>query len=430
MFKTTPFRVSGVLALALLLPLSAAAQGSGEVRRPYRGLFGGDPNDGTSSSFSVTFSGGYDDNVLPQQGTGIVDPRFQKSGFTAGAGASLTLQHSRDRVGLGLQASTSIRNYDDKGSVMSDQHALFGSANFRPSARLVLSAGGGVSYSPMYSAFLSPTDLPELDATPIMTTNGDYAVSYRPAVATHASAQIGHSFSRRMSLSAGYSLNHVDYVDENTEQRRSRASVAGFYRITRYSSFRVGYAHSEYLLTDTVGTKRSHGFQAGIDYRRPLSLSGKRTTFTVTPGWTLADRAGNLQLHITGSASVDHEMGRTWSARAQYHRGLRFIDGLDSELLADAVSAHVGGFVNRRLQLNFSGQFMLSARSYLGQDYETYVGAARVNYALTHNVAAFANYTYFHYHFGEVVNLPDNMQSRLDRQGVRVGLTFWTSILR
>jgi len=79
MTKHSTFLASTTLLLAVvLLPLGAAAQ-SVEVRRPYRGLFGGDPNDKTASSFSVELMGAYDDNVYGGSGTNPAPTAAQQS---------------------------------------------------------------------------------------------------------------------------------------------------------------------------------------------------------------------------------------------------------------------------------------------------------------------------------------------------------------
>ena len=92
-----------VASLAVLaLPLAAAAQSAAlQNHRPYRALFGGDPNDSQAVNLNVQLDGGYDDNVLARNRTSV-DPRYQKSGYFTGASASVSYQHAGDDVSFGL----------------------------------------------------------------------------------------------------------------------------------------------------------------------------------------------------------------------------------------------------------------------------------------------------------------------------------------
>jgi hypothetical protein len=72
-----------------------------------------------------------------------------------------------------------------------------------------------------------------------------------------------------------------------------------------------------------------HNVQAGINYGRPLSIS-RRTSFSFSTGSAIAvrddlsnpDAAPATTARLTGNASLTHELGRTWTARATYRRGL------------------------------------------------------------------------------------------------------------
>ena len=43
---------------------------------------------------------------------------------------------------------------------------------------------------------------------------------------------------------------------------------------------------------------------------------------------------------------------------------------------------------------------------------------------------AFAHYTFYNYRFDDVLMLPANVAPRNKQQGVRVGITVWTPVLR
>ena len=125
MTKFSTLRASALLLATVLLPLTAAAQGV-EVRRPYRGLFGGDPNDKTASNFSVELMGAYDDNVYGGTGTNPAPTAAQQSGFFTGLSASLTLQRAGEKLSAGLSGTSDVRYYNaDEFTAVSHQLNAF-----------------------------------------------------------------------------------------------------------------------------------------------------------------------------------------------------------------------------------------------------------------------------------------------------------------
>lgn len=431
MLKSTAFHAPVIIA-ALLLPVTCAAQAAqGEVRRPYRALFGGDPNDTTASSFSVNLMGAYDDNVRPTHGV-TADPRFDDSGYLGGASASLILQRSGEKASFSLGASSSFRYYAAQQEFQSAAHGAFAQAGFRPGNRTSVQFRGGFMWAPLYSPLLSSTGFGGDSINPAapLELSGDYASSIRPATFTTGGADASHALTRRASLKAGYSFHRSDYTEEGRSQRSDSVRAGGSYRVTRYSSLQLNYSRTMYRLDTGAPRRDLHDFSGGIDYRRPLSFSGRRTTFTVTPGWALSERRGSLRLHASGSATLEHEIGRTWTAKAVYRRGIRFVDGVDAELLANSATAGVEGLLTRSFSLSLGTQMVVSDKTGGTRDYTAYAGSVRGSYALSRNVSAYAQYIYFSYRFGDGMILPATVGRRLDRQGVRVGISLWTPILR
>ena len=436
MLKLSRFRAPALLAAALLVPAICAAQGTpNDNRRPYRGLFGGNPHDPTTSWLSVSLSGAYDDNVLPQTASGPVDPRFQESGYLGGLSAQLTLQRAGEKGSFALSATSSMRYYPDKGDLTGASHGALAQAGWQAWAKGNLQVSGGFMYSPLYSAMLatpgsttpgSLTD-PNLETPSTVRWSGDYAVAYRPALVSYGSVQLTQAMTRRLSFIGSYAMNFVDFSDDELTQKRDSSHAGIGYRMTRYSTLRLGYSHTGYQLAETGERHIIHDFESGIDYLRPLSISGRRTTFTVTPGWALAERQGRTHFYATGTATLNHEIGRTWAVQANYVRGVRFIDGMTSEMLANQLATQVDGFLGRRFSVQVGGRFDVSDES---SNYKSYAGAARLNYAMSRNLQAFVHYIYYHYRFGPTVEIPDTMSRQLDRQGVRVGITLWAPVLR
>ena len=430
----TTFCASAIL-LALLAPASVAAQGM-EVRRPYRGLFGGDPNDKTASSFSVDAMAAYDDNVYA---VGVSDPstRPQRSGFFTGVSVALTLQRAGEKVSAGVSGTSDLRYYDSDDFTALAHH-LAGFTRYQLTPRTSLRASGGVSYAPLYTPILmmvpigdslSVEGVENLGTPPVGERwSGDYSIVERPSLGYQGAFDVSQSLSSRLSLNGRYAARYIDFVDEDTTQRFDTVGATTSYRMTRYSSFRAGYALNTYRLEDGEPLQRYHDFILGVDYSRPLSLSGRRTKLTVTPGFALFDHSGDLRFSVTGTVALDHEMGRTWTAKALYNRGMRFVEGRGSQLLANTAQGGVQGLLGRRVQLSFEGQWVLSDHEENEPQYQAIAGAARVSYALSRRLSAYAQYIYYNYRYSDVVVFPNGESQRTNRNGIRVGVTVWTPL--
>ena len=438
MKKFSTFRASAALLALVLLPLSAAAQGV-EVRRPYRGLFGGDPNDRTASSFSVELMGAYDDNVYGGTGTQSAPTAAQQSGFFTGLSASLTLQRAGEKLSAGLTGTSDVRYYEaDEFTAVA--HHLSAFTGYRPNQRTSVRLFGGVGYSPLYTPIFLVTPTGE-SVTPDGVTDAggafsgarsssDYAIVERASLSYQGSFDISRSITSRASIGARYTARYTDFTDDDESQRFDTVAVSGSYRLSRYSSFRAGYGLNSYRMDNGVPTQRYHDFDFGIDYNRPLSLSGRRTRFTVTPGFALVNDGSGFQMRLAGSARLDHEIGRTWTARALYSRGVRFVEGADTEVLANTAQAGVQGLLGRRVRLSVEAHMVLSDEDENARDYRATASSARLSYAMSRRLSAYVQYIYYNYRFGEAVVLPLTQSGRTSRQGVRVGITLWTPVLQ
>ena len=423
-------RTPALMAFVLLMPLVSAAQ-TGEVRRPYRGLFGGDPNDATSSSLSVNFDGGYEENVRPTDAGN--NPALQSKTLAGGVSASLALQRAGEKASFGVSGTSSLRYVDAQDEIKSVGHGAQAFSRFAIGQRASLNLVGGFMWAPLYNPLLSGAGFGGEGLAGFSPTRpgADYATTSRPAIFANGAVSMDYAMTRRASIFGSYGLSYEDYTDEDQQQRGDRIRAGAMYRLTKYASLRLSYSRTLHHLDHGGSNGAIDDFGGGIDYRRPFSLSGRRTTFTVVPGMALDRRSGSTRFQMIGSATLDHEIGRTWTARAAYRRGFRFTDGLDAEMLANTGTGYVEGWLSRRVSVLFGGQVILSDKGEKAtNDYEMYSASGRLSYALTRNISTYAQYVYYSYQFGESVVLPASVVRRLDRQGIRVGISFWTPILR
>jgi hypothetical protein len=119
-------------------------------------------------------------------------------------------------------------------------------------------------------------------------------------------------------------------------------------------------------------------------------------------------------------------MGRTWHARAAYHRGLVYLGGVAAPLYNDGATVETGGFLNRRVDVLFSAAYALGSLAGQGGrgQFTSYTGAVNLRIGLTHKTAAFVEGLFYDYAFDQNVLLP-GFPSRFTREGVRTGLTLW-----
>jgi hypothetical protein len=423
-------RIPALMAFVLLMPVVSAAQ-TGEVRRPYRALFGGDPNDATSSSLTINFDGGYEENVRPTDAGN--NPALQANTLVGGVSASLTLQRAGEKASYGLSATSSLRYVEAQDEIKSVGHGAQAFTRLALGQRASVNMVGSFMWAPLYNPLLSGSGFGGEGLAGFSPTRpgADYATTSRPAIFVNGAVYMDYAMSRRATFSAGYSLNYDDYTDEDQQQRGDRLRVGASYRLTKYSSLRFSYNRTMHHLEHGGSNGAIDDFGGGIDYRRPFSISGRRTTFMVTPGMALDRRSGSTRFQAIGSATLAHEIGRTWTAKAAYHRGFRFTDGLDAQMLANTGTAYVEGLVSRRVSVLFGGQVTLSDKAEkAANDYQLYSASGRISYALTRNISTYAQYVYYSYQFGDSVVLPTSVIRRLDRQGIRVGISLWTPILR
>lgn len=415
-------------------PTGAPARSPQENRRPYRALFGGDPNDTTGLNLDVQLSGGYDDNVLATVDPGV-DPRVQQSGFFSNASATLSFQQSGDHISFGLSGTTDLRYYRDVYDNLAVSYGGSGGLSVHPNTKTTITTRGGYFWTPLYGLWMSPAEA--VPATgglaPAMRADSpaDYAVTAKGASMSYFGVEGGQALSRKATLQGGYAIRYVDFETEPRTERHESMSAGLGYRVSQYSTVRASYGQQRYSVNPDLPPQTFATIGLGVDYARTLSLSGRRTSLTVRPATELTTRDGDIQVRLAGTVALNHEMGRTWTARVSYQRGVRFLQGVDQGFFSDVVQFGLGGLVNRRVQMDAGGMYSSGENRVDGkQTYESYSGGVRVSYAMSRHVSVFTQYFYYAYQFDDSVVLLPGTPRTIDRQGVRFGLALWAPLLR
>src|SRR5262249_18341707 len=166
------------------------------------------------------------------------------------------------------------------------------------------------------------------------------------------------------------------------------------------------------------------------DFLKPLSLT-RRTTLTFSVGPSMIEQNNSRQYRVVGDAAISHEMGRTWAARATYHRGVGMVAGLNSAVFSDGFGAALEGLLTRRLDFTAMGSYSTGEFALTGaqNNFDTYQASARLRAALQQSTAVFVEYVAYRYQFDSRFALPSGLPGRLVRQGVRTGLTLWLPVI-
>lgn len=448
--KSAPLLV-GLIA-AVLMPADARAQLIGadspppaSERRPYRGLFGspGDPDAPQSLTLSASLFGAYDDNVtagLNNQQS--LDPRLQRSGeyYAATAGLNYTLSLTGRRASFGLGSGVSASAYRFDGDTRTSPHAhLSANLGYALGNRTRLHVSEQVVYSRYYRFLLFPS-LTGLDDDGALAGDPDLELFERVALRYTTGAGLTHDFGARSSFGVSYGLGYVDYRDAEYPDWTSQSASVNFNRrLTANATLNLGYGYRTARAQEQEDPAREvHNINVGVSYSRALSFS-RRTSFSFSTGsamvvrddLTVPDADPRARFRVIGNATLTHELGRTWTAQAAYARGLVFREGFDDPFLTDAVTASIGGFVSRRLDMSAQARWSFATVDRPGRNgYDSLAVTAGARYALSRFVALFARYVYYQYSFDPDVALDPGLARSLDRQGVRAGITASLPLIR
>jgi hypothetical protein len=459
-----PF-LAAVLAIALT-PVAAWAQQGGtppepapeQERRPFRGIFGSPPdlNANHSLMFNGSLYGAYDDNVLgalTARGRGAEQRRLNGSGGYGGAHAGLNygLRFSGERLSVGLSAGAQLRYiyYDNQSSFLpSYQDHASASTQFSLTRSLTLTAVQTVGFTQNHRFRLFPVEGQEFEEIEIddgsIAPDPDLDLFQMSALRLSSRVTLNQNFGQHTTLSGGYSFRYVNFIeaDEGNEppSRQYRDygnhSVHARFQHSRplsvHATLHLGYGIR--MSDGRAGTgepRAAHHINAGVSYSRALSIS-RRTSLNFSSGSTILSNERlsetnadpRLRFRINGNLSLVHELGRTWTARATYRRGLVFREGFEDPFDTDGASAAIGGLVTRRLAFSANGAWALSTMRRDGQTgHRAFAGSAQLTYALSKYFAAFAQYHYYEFSFGQDIPLDPQFPRALDRQGARAGIT-------
>ena len=400
---------------ALALPLSAAAQGAPVP---------------TSLRLTLSTFGGYDTDVT---GT-ATDADKAPSAPYGGGMVSLNFQKRTEKVAFTTRGSSDYRYYRTDQPVSAVSYTVSSVFAADLTSRLNVSASTNAQYAPRFVFSLLPAagDLGRDSAPPL----SDYGVSMDSTASYIVGATAALRVSRRSTLNLAVSGGEQKLLEDNIDLRTKSYGGGYSYAMTRYARLRVGYTQqdSDYPSFGPFPARRySHrSYDVGVDYSRPLSLS-RRTTISFGSGSSAIDNGIETFYNITGTASLRHQMRRTWEANIVYARGLGVVAGFTEPFFADSVNATVRGNLTDRLALEVTGGFAngnvgLGSRA---EDYASLQANTRLEWVLhRERLGLYGNYYYYAYEFDPTTLLVASIPREMNRHGVRVGLIFRFPLLQ
>lgn len=444
-----PRHVACVVCLLMLLPAGAAAQqpsGNGSTKgasgRAYKGLFGPilDPNAPQTLVLSASVFEGWDENPLSGDTSRPrpVASSLAGSGYYSGADAELQYDHTGDRLEASLSGGAAARYYPELSGTVPMYHDS-AEVSTKLGQRMHVQLQQSFVYTPNFhlNAFPGMDDLDTTSTTLIANSELDQVrrMAYRNAGAV----DVGYDLTQRTSLEFGYAIRYVDFVESAFSDFRDQLAFARYNdQLTAHATLHLGYGYrrAAQLAGGTPPTD-VHNLDIGVDYSRALSLS-RRTTLSFSTGSAIAgtdtglpDSGPRARLHLTGSAQLTHDMGRTWTSEVDYQRAVRFTEGIADPLLVDAGTAMLNGYLSRRTdvtaQLLFAHAGLISA---VHGGYTAGDASAQIRFALSRVFAVYARYGYARFTFSGAPLASLDAVPQFRRNGVRVGLQAAVPLIR
>lgn len=454
--SAAPVVVLTLLGAAVAAPAAAQRVDGADSSRPYRGLFGGATTASQSGPNSLVFSGslfgGYDDDIFAR-GQGPRSGNARIGGEMLGTQLSLNYAHQTPRSTFTIGSGTAARYLPARDEFVPTFYSASVGYHRQLAARTSLALRHGIGYRPFFSivpfaggstlgsSLGDPGEAPAFDEVGGEAPDDFTLATDRQALRQTGSVQLSHRLTPRSGLSAQAGYGFADFRDpalDDVSNTRWRGQANYTYDFTRFMSLRLGYGYQSFARRDGQSAG-NHNINVGILYNQPFVLQRGQTRFSFSTGTSLlarerleSERDGGkrLVLRATGTATLLHVFNPNWQTQATYTRSVGFIDGLGQAVQGDVVLASLGGLLTRRIDMQASVGYTSGAIGLRERNFDTALANARVRLALTDKLALFAQYFYYQYNFDPTIAEQVIVAPELERQGVRVGLTFWLPLVR
>ncbi|MCX6549907.1 MAG: hypothetical protein NTY02_02670, partial [Acidobacteria bacterium] len=408
---------------AVVQPLSQAA-------RPYRGLFGAGsaPQPGgylldlTTSVYQEY--GNIEEPAIPSESVVLAN------GWFLGVRGRLAVEKAGRNTRFRMGGEGAFRYYRDSGQSTSPRvraDVVLDNISGRTKQNL-LHFNGSVAYEPYYILSIFPSPALETGDTAILPTNRDDLLFRRTRYLYDQSFTLEHQVSRRgyLNVFEDGRLTHANTPGLDVGSIRAGARYG--YRMSRYASLRFGYAYrTGYYGVEGVERLEAHDVDLSFDYRKPLTPS-RKTSFGFSVGSSRVTAQPSPEWKVIATANLRHELGAGWFIQSDFARDTQLVEGFAEPFFANTVTASVGGFMGRRVEMLTSGGY---SQGVFGSGSDTYTslrGAARISLALARYLAVNAEGLIDRNTFDNRLALPGIEPAGLlnsTRWAVRCNVTVW-----
>ena len=378
-----------------------------------------------------------------------VDPQATQPGTGQGGtltGGSTALSYARAgaRWSTNVAGRANVNHSPTIGDSTTAGYAARGIATGQLGRSTQVRLGGRIEYSPRYGLGTRLFESSDLNGIPILN-NGVQDVDPLALTALYhfTQATVSQDLTRRSSVNISYQLQQTDFSSHPADQTVQTGQAYYRYDFAQGTSLSLGYGYIESSYERFGAADTTYGFHeiiANLNHSRAFSLT-RATTFSFGVGSALAqpavDRASGasrsrMRLLATGTALLDHQIGRSWSIGISYARALQFLDGFTEPQLTDTVMATLGGLVSRGIDVSASvGYGRGSPASGAAGTFDTYQAVAQIRFALNRHASFFSQYFFNRYGSSRGdVNPLFGLRQDYGRHGARVGLDLWAPLLR
>lgn len=209
-----------------------------------------------------------------------------------------------------------------------------------------------------------------------------------------------------------------------------RAGVRYGYRFSRAASIRAGYAYQTGRYGPQTDQKlEAHDVDLSLDYRKALTRS-RRTTVGFAAGSSRVAAGPNRGWRVVGTANLRHEFERGWFIQGDFKRDVQLVEGFSDPFFSNTVTASLGGFLGRRVEVLTSGGYSQGLIGFGGDTYDAIQGAARLRLALARYLAVDAEGLINQHTLDARYTSPVGVPARLNRWAIRWNVSIWLPLSR
>jgi hypothetical protein len=294
-----------------------------------------------------------------------------------------------------------------------------------------LSFTTNATYYPYFTMGLIPVAIPEgVGEAPHQAV--DSVLLRREARSFGGGVAFDHTFTPRSSFTLTANAHETSFSRESSVYTSWTTGGRYSYRLTKDLGLRAGYGFTRSSYPNALFSRLDeHNIDSGLDFNKALGKT-RKTRIHASGGASIFELPDRRVYRATADAGLLREIGRTWAAQVNYHRGLGAGIGLNAPVFEDSLFAGVQGSLTHRLDLSVNAGY---SRGQLGlytitNPFNTYTGSARLRFAFSQIFAVYAEYVAYQYEFTNRTYLPPGVSPDLRRNGVRSGVTMWLPIYR